>query len=997
MKKYDHKRIEGKWHKEWEKKKLYKISDKIRGKKNFYLLVEFPYPSGNLHVGHWYAFSVPDILARTLRMQGKNVLFPIGFDAFGLPAENAAIKNKLNPRKWTYGNIAHMREQMRSMGTSFDWSREVVTCDPSYYKWTQWQFLQFFKAGLAYKAKTLINWCPKCKIGLANEEAAGGVCERCGTAVEKREKDQWMIGITKYADRLLADLDTVNYLPKIRKQQEEWIGRSEGAEIIFKLCDIAGQPDGTHSVTVFTTRPDTLFGATFLAIAPELAKKWIDIGWQASTGVREYVASEMATRDAARDFAEKEKTGVAAGITAVNPATGEKIPVWIVNYVLGDVGTGAIMAVPAHDERDFEFAQKFGLEVKQVVSGSSNSACWPDDGVNINSEFLNGLTTPEAKQKMVAWLEENKCGARATTYKLRDWVFSRQRYWGEPIPLVHCETCATKKQKVLMIHGFEGSAELNFFPYIKNELEARGFEVFAPTMTTSHHPDVEKWMEELMPYMDQLGADDVVLGHSIGSKAALHLVERAGKKIKNLFLVASRVAAIGERDWAAFKKEWGGNPDVEALRKFWEVPMNLQRVNELAENVQLVWSDDDEWTPHVEHDVLPSGWFINRLHGHGHFDAEVIPELRDIILTAKITGWNPLPDSALPLTLPHVEKYEPTDTGESPLASIPEWVNTKCPRCGSAATRETDTMPNWAGSSWYFLRYLDAHNDTVFAAADKLKYWMPVDLYNGGMEHTVLHLLYSRFWNKFMYDCGYVPTPEPYARRVSHGLIMAEDGAKMSKSKGNVVNPDEIVQQQGADTLRVYEMFIGPFGEPAPWSTNGVVGVKRFLDRVMRLPTLIASEESEEVTRGLHKMLKAVTQDYDRMSFNTAIAHYMTFVNTVYGVGAITKESLKIFLAALNVAAPHVSEELWEQLGSKKLVCEQPWPQFDAAQTLDETFELVVQINGKVRDRIQAQTNATEDEIKTLALDSVRVSELLAGAVPKNVIVIPGRLINIVV
>jgi len=994
---YDHGKIDKKWQDRWLADGVFRAED-FSEKPKQYFLVEFPYPSGaGLHVGHPRSYVALDVLARRSRMMGNNVLYPMGWDAFGLPTENYAIKTGRPPADVTAENIAMFKRQIQSLGLSFDWSREINSTDPAYYKWTQWQFLQFFKAGLAYKAKTLINWCPKCKIGLANEEAAGGVCERCGTAVEKREKDQWMIGITKYADRLLADLDTVNYLPKIRKQQEEWIGRSEGAEIIFKLCDIAGQPDGTHSVTVFTTRPDTLFGATFLAIAPELAKKWIDIGWQASTGVREYVASEMATRDAARDFAEKEKTGVAAGITAVNPATGEKIPVWIVNYVLGDVGTGAIMAVPAHDERDFEFAQKFGLEVKQVVSGSSNSACWPDDGVNINSEFLNGLTTPEAKQKMVAWLEENKCGARATTYKLRDWVFSRQRYWGEPIPLVHCETCATKKQKVLMIHGFEGSAELNFFPYIKNELEARGFEVFAPTMTTSHHPDVEKWMEELMPYMDQLGADDVVLGHSIGSKAALHLVERAGKKIKNLFLVASRVAAIGERDWAAFKKEWGGNPDVEALRKFWEVPMNLQRVNELAENVQLVWSDDDEWTPHVEHDVLPSGWFINRLHGHGHFDAEVIPELRDIILTAKITGWNPLPDSALPLTLPHVEKYEPTDTGESPLASIPEWVNTKCPRCGSAATRETDTMPNWAGSSWYFLRYLDAHNDTVFAAADKLKYWMPVDLYNGGMEHTVLHLLYSRFWNKFMYDCGYVPTPEPYARRVSHGLIMAEDGAKMSKSKGNVVNPDEIVQQQGADTLRVYEMFIGPFGEPAPWSTNGVVGVKRFLDRVMRLPTLIASEESEEVTRGLHKMLKAVTQDYDRMSFNTAIAHYMTFVNTVYGVGAITKESLKIFLAALNVAAPHVSEELWEQLGSKKLVCEQPWPQFDAAQTLDETFELVVQINGKVRDRIQAQTNATEDEIKTLALDSVRVSELLAGAVPKNVIVIPGRLINIVV
>lgn len=988
---YNHRDIDKKWQDRWQEAGVFKAEDYSKKPKK-YLLVEFPFPSGaGLHVGHPRSYVALDTMARKYRMEGNNVLFPMGWDAFGLPTENYAIKTGRPPADVTAENVATFKGQIQSLGLSFDWSREINSTDPGYYKWTQWQFLQFFKAGLAYKAKTMINWCPKDKIGLANEEAQGGVCERCGGPVEKREKEQWMIGITKYADRLISDLGLVDYLPRIRKQQEEWIGKSEGAEIEFKI-------DGSDkSFRVFTTRPDTLFGVTYVTLAPEHALVREITSAEQRALVEEYVAAVARKTEMERTDATREKTGVFTGAFAVNPVNGERVPVWISDYVLAGYGTGAVMAVPAHDERDFEFAKKFGLTMKRVVDGGLVDNCFTDLGIAINSDFLNDLTTPEAKQKMIAWLEENKFGARKVTYKLRDWVFSRQRYWGEPIPLVHCDHCATKKQKVLFVHGFASSLSKN--EMMRAELEAQGFEVVMPTMSTKDAPEFEKWMEELAPYFEQLSEDDIVVGHSLGGHAVVSALLRSGKKIKALLLMAP---AIGEYEAGYWDARIQENPDnasaIKKLADFLSRPVDLENVSKFAASKEVVWSTDDDRVPEPTHEIYPTGWYINRIAGLGHLRGEAGARLFiDTIAKYKNSGWISLSDAELPLTLPEVEKYEPTDNGESPLATISEFVNTTCPRCGSPATRETDTMPNWAGSSWYFLRYVDAHNDNVFAAAEKLKYWMPVDLYNGGMEHTTLHLLYSRFWNKFMYDCGFVPTAEPYARRVSHGLIMAEDGTKMSKSKGNVVNPDEIVASQGSDTLRLYELFIGPFSEPAPWSENGVSGVRRFLDRVMRLPEMIVDTESEEVTRSLHKTVKKVGEDIDRMSFNTAVAQLMTFVNVVYANGGICRKSLQTFMCALNVFAPHVCEEIWEKLGCDGFVCMQSWPQFDHSLVVDETFELVVQINGKVRDRIIAASGLSEDELKALALSSPKIVEWLSGVTPEKVIVVKGKLVNIVI
>ncbi len=794
--------METKWQAAWQEQGTYQAADPdaASDQQKFYGLIEFPYPSGDgLHVGHPRSYVAIDIVTRKRRMEGKNVLYPIGWDAFGLPTENFAIKHKMKPQDATAKNVANFTRQIKMLGLGFDWSREVNTTDPAYYKWTQWQFLQFLKNDLAYKAKTTINWCPKDKIGLANEEVIDGKCERCGTPVEKREKEQWMIRITKYAERLIADLDTVDYLPKIKAQQINWIGKSEGA-----LVDFALQGATAESVTVFTTRPDTLFGATFLVIAPELAKEWMTHGWEANDEVKTYVDQALRRPETERSAEGKEKTGVKSGVTAINPANNESIPVWIADYVLGNYGTGAIMAVPAHDERDFAFAKKFGLAIKQVVSGTVEEGASVEEGVAMNSGFLDGLPTWKAKQDMTSWLEEKKVGRGATTYKLRDWVFSRQRYWGEPIPVIHCVKC----------------------------------------------------------------------------------------------------------------------------------------------------------------------------------------------------GYVPVPEEQLPVTLPEVEAYEPTDTGESPLAKIRDWVEVDCPSCGGKAERETDTMPNWAGSSWYFLRYCDPQNDQELASAEKLKYWMPVDLYNGGMEHTTLHLLYSRFWYKFLWDIGVIPKEcgsEPYRSRRSHGLILAEGGEKMSKSKGNVVNPDDIVAKYGADVFRVYEMFMGPFDQPVPWDTNGIEGVRRFLDKVWNVchePAIMAVAGEMEIL--FNQTAKKITDGIDALQFNTCVSQLMILTNAFQDAGGVPLEYKESYLKLIAPFAPHLAEELWAELGHPESIHRAMWPAYDPTKTKAASFELIVQVNGKMRDKMVVPSDIEEGDAKEVALSSEKAAKWLDGQEIKQVVYVPGKIVNIV-
>jgi len=805
MKQYDHSVVEPKWQKQWEEKQYFKAEDSTSKKEKLYLLVEFPYPSGKgLHVGHPRPYTALDVVARKRRYQGYNVLFPMGWDAFGLPTENYAIQNKIHPRVATDENITNFKKQLKSVGFSFDWSREVDTTDPNYYKWTQYIFLKFFEKGLAYKDTLSINWCPSCKVGLANEEVVNGGCERCGGEVVKREKEQWMLKITAYAEKLIKDLDLVDYITRAKIQQKNWIGRSEGAQIHFHV-------KGTdEALEVFTTRPDTIYGATYMVIAPEhpLVKTLHD-RIENIDEVHEYQEAASKKSDFERTELVKDKTGVALkGLMAVNPLTGKDIPIWISDYVMMGYGTGAIMAVPAHDTRDYEFAKTFDLEIIEVISGGNiNHEAYTGDGILINSELINGLNVDDAKAKMIAFVQDKGIGEAKVNYKLRDWVFSRQRYWGEPIPIVHCPSC----------------------------------------------------------------------------------------------------------------------------------------------------------------------------------------------------GMVPVPFEQLPLTLPEVESYEPTDNGDSPLATIPEWVNTTCPTCGEAARRETDTMPQWAGSSWYFLRYTDPHNQEAFASKEALEYWLPVDWYNGGMEHTTLHLLYSRFWHKFLFDIDAVPTVEPYTKRTSHGMILGENNEKMSKSRGNVVNPDDIITEFGADTLRTYEMFIGDFEKSVSWSQNGVKGCRRFLDRVWKLQEILIEDSSEhqsyqeELNSPLHRTIKKVSDDFERMKFNTAIAAMMAFLNEVQAHGSITRSEMKTFLHLLNPVAPHITEELWELIGYEKTVHETPWPTYDPQALEESVVEVAVQFNGKLRTVVSMPKDATNEEAQGIAMEDAKVVAGLEGKTIVKVIVIANKIVNIVV
>ena len=801
IKPYNPEEIELKWQKNWDEAHCFEAkSDKSKPK--FYGLIEFPYPSGaGLHVGHPRSNTAMDIIARKRRMEGYNVLYPIGWDAFGLPTENYAIKNHVHPAGVTQKNIDHFREQLRRIGFSFDWSREVNTTDPNYFKWTQWIFLQLYKHGLAYKSEMPVNWCPSCKCGLANEEVVAGKCERCGAEVIRRVKSQWMLKITKYAQKLLDGLDDVDFIEKVKVQQRNWIGRSEGAEVDFKIAD------SDMKLRVYTTRPDTLFGATYMVVAPEHAAvdtlKDRITNWDDVIAYREAAArkSEFERTELAKD-----KTGVELkGIRAINPVNGKDIPIFISDYVLVTYGTGAIMAVPAHDTRDWDFAKKFNLPIIEVVAGGEDvqKEAYTDvaEGVLCNSGFLNGLSVAEAKKSITQWLTENGVGEKKVNYKLRDWVFSRQRYWGEPIPLVQCEKC----------------------------------------------------------------------------------------------------------------------------------------------------------------------------------------------------GWVPVPEDQLPVLLPEVDNYEPTDSGESPLSKIDSWVNTTCPCCGGPAKRETDTMPQWAGSSWYFLRYADPHCDTDLARWEELAYWLPVDWYNGGMEHTTLHLLYSRFWNLFLYDIGAIPNKEPYQKRTSHGMILGANGEKMSKSRGNVINPDETIAEIGADAFRLYEMFMGAFDQAIPWSTEGARGCRRFLERVWRLQEMLIDEEGvrKEMEVPVNAMIKKVSEDYERMKFNTAIAAMMAFVNDVYTNGKITRGELKALCLCLNPVAPHITEEMWEAYGFGTPIYTQSWPTYDENKLVADEVEIAVQIKGKVRARIMVPAGLTQADGEKL-LENETVKKLVGDAPVRKLIFVPGRLLNIV-
>jgi leucyl-tRNA synthetase len=953
---YDHGNIDGKWQKKWEDAGIFhaKLDD---AREKYYLLVEFPYPSGaGLHVGHPRSYTALDVIARKRRMEGKNVLYPIGWDAFGLPAENHAIKTGTHPAINTAENIKTFKKQIQSLGISFDWSREIDTTDPKYYRWTQWMFNEFFRQGLCYKAKMPINWCPSCKIGLANEEAAGGVCERCGGPVEKKEKEQWMIAMTKYADRLLEDLKTVDYLPKIKKEQEEWIGRSEGAEIDFRLEEIS------ETITVFTTRPDTIFGVTYIVLAPEhplVARLVTD---DQRSHVEVYISSVASKTDDERGDATREKTGVFTGAYAVNPVNGERVPVWIADYVLGGYGTGAVMAVPAHDVRDFAFATTYELPIRPVVAKYfMESENPPREGFpTVRRKNVHAIVrrATDGAVLMLRWkanqrasgayphtfivggIEEGEDAREAVLREIAEETgLHRVRFVSEVPAIVHSEYFAGHKEQ-------NRYAEISILCF-----EADGDEAFdvAPEELEKHDPI---WV---LP-SDVASTVNVAEGPYIWAQAEKPFaMTDAGYVTNSDFLNGLStedakkriVEVLAERGWGRAKTTYRLRDWVFSRQRYWGEPIPL----------------------------------IQCKNG----------------CSPETNGWVTVPDEALPVTLPNVERYEPTDTGESPLSVISDWVNTTCPQCGGDAVRETDTMPNWAGSSWYFLRYADAHNDAAFASKDALAYWLPVDLYNGGMEHATRHLLYARFWTKVLFDRGHLPFSEFCQRRVAHGMILAEDGTKMSKSKGNVVNPDDVVKEHGADTLRVYELFIGAFDEVASWSTNSLIGVRRFLDRITRLQEKVGGEDTVEIQRVLQKTLQKVTDDIEGMRFNTAVAALMACLNELQSAPSLSQDAFKLYLRMLVPFAPHVANECWENIGGEGFVEAQAWPVVNASLLVDEEVTYAVQVNGKVRATLVLPADAPDDMIIAAAKADEYVAKYLGGQEPKKVIIIPKKIVSFVV
>lgn len=946
MKSYDHKKIEKKWQDKWEKENAYRAVDD-QDKPKDYLMIEFPYPSGDgLHVGHVRSWTALDVVARKRRAQGRNVLYPIGWDAFGLPTENYALKTGRDPRVVTKENTDNFRRQIKSMGLSFDWSREINTTDPSYYKWTQWLFLQFFKKGLTYKAKTLINWCPKDKIGLANEEVIDGCCERCGTPVEKREKEQWMMAITKYAQRLYDDLDTVDYIERAKTEQRNWIGPSEGAEIEFSV------KDSTQKIKVFTTRPDTLFGATYMVLAPE--HPLVSKVFETLTNKEEVAAYQALSKkesDIVRTAEGKEKTGVELkGIKAINPANKEEIPIFIADYVLGSYGTGAIMAVPAHDERDGAFAKKFGLPIIQTVAQN----VFDFDKTEKVLMELDKIYDAAEKKGIKFWV----LGGLACAFYAK--IIYREF---EDIDLITKDD--RSYQELLTLFG-----ELGFLKIAEKKISEE--------LTNSIFRNAEGIEIDIGPYVREFDCQDSDFEEqekSLNHHNALVLSERFVKKFKEMQLKT--------RDKDKDKIDW------EYLNGKFFVSEGFL-VNSGDFNGLATEEAKKTITEFVGGKMVTTFKLRDWVFSRQRYWGEPIP----MILCEKC-GWQAVPEDQLPVTLPEVEKYEPTETGESPLANITDWVNTKCPKCGGGAKRETDVMPNWAGSSWYYLRYTDPHNNKEFASPALMKYWTPVDWYNGGMEHTVLHLLYSRFWHKFLFDQGLVPSPEPYMKRTSHGLILAEDGSKMSKSKGNSVSPDALVESVGADSLRLYEMFIGPFDQPVAWNNNGVVGMRRFLERVADINVDGSTKLDPVLETLMHQTIKKVTDDIENLKMNTAVSALMILLNEFDKFNVVPSSAYEVFLKLLSPFAPHLTHELWEQSGHADELRLEPWPVADEAKSKGTTAHIAIQINGKTRGEMDAAVDSDKTTLEHAAREAM--AGKLEGKTVSRVIVVPNRLVNFVV
>lgn len=1155
---YDHHVVEKKWQERWYASGAFAAVERS-GASKAYILDMFPYPSGEgLHVGHPEGYTASDIFSRYLRMTGKTVLHPMGWDAFGLPAENYAIKTGTHPAITTKKNIETFKRQIQSLGFSYDWSREVNTTDPSYYKWTQWIFLKLFEHGLAYEAEAPINWCPKDKTGLANEEVVGGKCERCGTTVEKKNIRQWLVKITdaKYVERLLHDLDKLDWPESIKQSQRNWIGKSEGATIKFEIRNSKNETsakgeirNSKHEVEVFTTRPDTLFGATYMVLSPEhelVAKITTD---EQRKEVEKYQKLASQKSDLDRTDLAKEKTGVFTGAYAINPVNNERIPIWIADYVLASYGTGAIMAVPAHDERDYAFAKKYELPIREVVipyryykpnppragkktvtrqnvhaivrhpktgkilglkwknhpwttfpmggidngedvveaakrelreetgythvkvervlggpvkseyfaahkdenrisytravcfvltseehealvdeENAKHEVVWLDskdvvpekmthaeldvwidrmhgkgvftgEGEMIDSGSFTGKQSADGRNEIVAWLAREGKGKAATNYKLRDWVFSRQRYWGEPIPVVHCEKCKERKLQVIIIHGTGSNGNANWYPWVAERLRSRGHEVHTPDMPDSLKPELQRWLAALEKIPLQ-GKNTVIIGHSLGAVAAMHLVARLQKKVSKLILVSP---THKDMDWGEFQRLHPKDP-VQYQEKFSRVALDFDAVHANVKEISFYHSDNDVYIPnaffaayrktlHATFHLLPGRNHFSVSNGSAHEFPELLAEVLQ-----HASGIVSVPEDQLPVVLPDVKKYEPTGTGESPLAGIKDWVNTTCPKCGGPAKRETNTMPQWAGSNWYFLRYCDPHNDKQLADPEKLKAWLPVDTYIGGAEHAVLHLLYARFIYKFLYDIGAVPEvvgDEPFKKLINQGLILAEDGQKMSKSRGNVINPDLVVREYGADALRMFEMFMGPLEDVKPWNTRGIVGVRRFLDKVWGLQE--KAKDGDDLHRDTHALVKQIGEDIASFSLNTAVSNFMKWTNTAATWDVISKSELGTFFVLLSPFAPHIAQELWSKLGHTDQVHDQQWPTYDPEMIMAETVDVVVQVNGKVRDTFTAAAGAADAELQSQALASEKIKKWLDGKTPKKIIVVKGKLVSIVV